>query len=139
MRTLIPPQDAKDLTGFWTWMADDGICRTVTKPGARITINEAKENSVAVNSFFTGKKFPLLVDVRHIKHITREARSHFSTNGRDTKINSFALIVQSPLSRVIGNFFMSLNKPEIPARLFDNEDDAIAWLQKLFEHATDAA
>lgn len=58
-----------------------------------------------------------------------EARKHLSTNGRETSINSFAVIVKSPLSRVIGNFLMGLNKPEIPARLFDNEQEAIHWLK----------
>jgi hypothetical protein len=130
MRTLIPPTNARNLTAFWTWLHEDGICRTVTKPGCIVGINEAEENSAAVNSFFTGRKFPLLVDARHIRSMTREARSHFSTNGRKTNINSFALIVQSPLSRIIGNFFMSLNKPEIPARIFDNEDEALRWLNK---------
>jgi hypothetical protein len=129
MDTLNPPDNALSITTFWTWMGDDGICRTQTKPQAEIGVKEALENSVAVSSFYKSKKFPLLVDARNVKSIARDARKHFSTNGRDTKITSFALIVKSPLSRVIGNFFMGLNKPAIPARLFDDADDAIAWLK----------
>lgn len=111
-------------------MGSDGICRTKTKPQAEIDIEEALENSKAVNSFYTEKKYPLLVDARDIKSITKEARKQFAVNDRDTGIISFALIVKSPLSRVIGNFFMGLNKPSIPARLFDNEEEAILWLKK---------
>jgi hypothetical protein len=70
------------------------------------------------------------VDSRNIKSISKEARKHFSTNGRTTKINCFALIIDSPLSRIIGNFFMGLNKPEIPARLFTSETEAISWLKQ---------
>jgi hypothetical protein len=129
METLTPPKDAHNLAVFWTWMGDDGICRTKTKPLAVIDIKEALENSITVNGFYKGKKFPLLVDSRNVKSMSREARSYFSTNGRETKINSFAVLVKSPLSRVIGNFFMGLNKPEVPAKLFDNEDKAIEWLK----------
>ncbi|WP_317897296.1 DUF7793 family protein [Aurantibacillus circumpalustris] len=130
MKTLIPPENATEITAFWTWMGEDGICRTKTKPMAEISIKEAIENSAAVSSYYTDKKFPLLIDARNIKYMEREARKHFSTNGRDIKINCFAIMVKSPLSRMIGNFFMGLNKPFIPARLFDEEDKAIKWLKE---------
>ena len=130
METLNPPKDAINITAFWTWMGDDGICRTKTKPMAEIYLKEALENTAAVTSFYKTKKFPLLIDARNVKFMEREARKHFSTNGRDTKINSFAVMVKSPLSRVIGNFFMGLNKPEVPAKLFDIEADAISWLKQ---------
>lgn len=129
MDSLNPPESALELASFWTWMGEDGICRTKTKPQAEIELEQAMENSVAVNGFYRDKKFPLLIDARNIKYIAREARKHFSTNGRETRINSFALIVKSPLSRVIGNFFMGLNKPAIPARLFDSEAEAVRWLK----------
>lgn len=125
-----PPNNAIELSVFWTWMGNDGICRTKTKLGAEIDMPEARQNSIAVNSFFTGKKFPLIVDSRDVKRISADARKHFSTNGRQTAINSMAIIVKSPLSRVVGNFFMGLNKPAVPARLFEKEDEAIKWLKQ---------
>jgi hypothetical protein len=39
-----------------------------------------------------------------------------------------ALLVGSPVTRVIGNFFIGLNKPRWPVRLFRSESDALAWL-----------
>lgn len=129
MSQLTPPNTAIELSLFWTWMGDDGICRTKTKPQAEITIKEAIENSAAVSSFYKDKKFPLLVDARYVKSMAKEARKHFSTNGRTTRINSMAIMVRSPLSRVIGNFFMGLNKPLVPARLFDDEEEAVKWLK----------
>ena len=97
---------------------------------AEITAKEAIENSLAVNSFFTDKKYPLLVDARAVKFIEREARQYFAVNGRETRIVAFAIMVKSPLSRMIGNFFIGLNKPSIPARLFDDENEAIKWLKE---------
>lgn len=122
------PDYAIEITMFWTWMGSDGIARTKTKPNAEILLQHAKENTDAVTSLYKGKKFPLLIDSRNIRSMDKDARAHFSTNGRETKINSFAVVVKSPLSRIIGNFFMGLNKPQVPARLFDNEKEAIKWL-----------
>lgn len=123
------PSNAIEISHYFTWMGTDGIARTKVKPGSAITITEAKANSIAVNSL-PGAKFPLLVDSRNIRSITKEAREYFSTNGRDTKINSMAVVINSPISRVIGNFFLGINKPPVPTRLFDNPEDAANWLKQ---------
>jgi len=127
--TLNPPHTATESAAFWTWMGEDGICRTRAKINAEISVEDATANSITVTSFFSGKKFPLLIDARQVKSMDKDARKHFSINNRETKITSFAIMVKSPLSRVIGNFFMGLNKPTVPARLFDNESLAIKWLK----------
>ena len=130
MSTLVPPNNAIEISTFFTWMGNDGICRTITKDNAEINLDNAAENTKTVTSFYSNKKFPLFIDSRSIKSITRDARKHFSTNNRDTKINAMAIMVKSSLSRVIGNFFMGLNKPQVPARLFDDETVAINWLKQ---------
>ena len=83
--------------------------------------------------FYKTKKYPLLIDSRKIKSITKEARDHFSIQNRETFITAFAVLIDSPLSRIIGNFFMGLNKPTIPAKLFTNENEAIDWLTQYLE------
>lgn len=123
------PKNAINVTGYWTWMGSDGIARTKVKPEIDITINHALENTEVVTSFYVDKKFPILIDARGIKSMTREAREHFSTRGRDSKTNAFGIVIKSPLSRVVGNFFLGLNKPAVPTKLFDNESDAIEWLK----------
>jgi hypothetical protein len=123
------PKNAINVTGYWTWMGDDGIARTKVKPNVDITLEYALENTKAVSSFYVDKKFPILIDSRGIKSMSREAREHFSTRCRDTKTNAFGIVIKSPLSRVVGNFFLGINKPAVPTRLFDNENDAIEWLK----------
>lgn len=123
------PKNAINVTGYWTWMGDDGIARTKVKPNIEITLEYALENTEAVSSLYIDKKFPILIDSRGIRSMSREAREHFSTRGRDSKTNAFGIVIKSPLSRVVGNFFLGLNKPAVPTRLFDNEEDAIKWLK----------
>jgi len=127
--SLNPPHNAIELPAFSTWMGEDGICRTRAKAGADISVQDAQANSIAVNGFFKAKKYPLLVDAREVRSMSKEARKYFSIGGRDTKITSFAIMVKSPLSRVIGNFFIRLNRPTVPAKLFDNESHAVHWLK----------
>jgi hypothetical protein len=115
---------------YHTWMGEDGIARTRVNPMAVVNLSEAEENTRAVFSLYKGKKFPLLVDSRNIQYISKEARDHFSIQGRETVITAFAILIYSPLSRIIGNFFMGLNKPSVPAKLFNSEKEAIDWLKK---------
>lgn len=120
-----------EITAYFTWMGKDGIARTKVKPQAEITLVEAKENSIVVNSLSPGNLYPLLIDSRDIKTISKEARDFFSMNNRESNVSAFAIIIHSPISRVIGNFFMGLNKPRVPARLFNSEKEAVKWLKEL--------
>lgn len=124
------PKYANDLKGYYTWMGEDGIARTSVKPNIDIVLEHAVENSAAVTSFFKEKKFPILIDARNIKSMSYEARHHFSAHGRETKTNAFGIIIGSPISRVLGNFYLGINKPAVPTKLFDNEHDATEWLKQ---------
>jgi hypothetical protein len=129
---LLPPVDVHVIktTAYSTWMGKDGVARTVVKPDIEVTLREAQENTNAVFALYVDRKFPLLIDARNIKYITKEARDHFSIRNRETKITAFAILIYSPLSRIIGNFFMGLNKPSVPARLFTDEEQAVQWLKQ---------
>lgn len=123
------PPNATEVKKYFTWMGEDGICRTKVKEGAEIVLEDAVENTVVVTSFYKDKKFPIMIDARGIKSMSREARNHFSTRGRDSKTNAFGIIIKSPISRVVGNFFLGISKPSVPTKLFENEEDAKTWLQ----------
>jgi len=126
--TLDIPKTAIELEGYYTWMGDDGIARTRVKPNVDITLDYALANTKVVTAFFVDKKFPILIDSRGIKSMSYEARRHFSARGRDSKTNAFGIIIGSNISRVLGNFYLGVNKPAVPTKLFDNESEAIAWL-----------
>ena len=119
-----------ELRAYHTWMGNDGIARTMVKPNAEILLQDAEENTTAVETFYSQKKFPLLVDLRGIKSISPEAREHFTLKGRDSVVSAYAMVLSSSLSRMIGNFFMNFHKPAVPAKLFNREDDAVAWLKR---------
>lgn len=128
--TMQIPKDAIEVRGYFTWMGKDGIARTCVKPGIDITLDFAIENTKIVTSFFTHKKFPILIDSRGIKSMSYEARRHFSAQGRETKTNAFGIIIGSTVSRVLGNFYLGINKPVVPTKLFDNEEEATKWLEQ---------
>ena len=71
-----------------------------------------------------------LVQLARVRSVTRQARTFFASSPENLAIASrVALVGASPIARVIGNFFLGLNKPPVPVRLFATEAEAIAWLK----------
>ena len=69
------------------------------------------------------------IDMTAISEISKEARDYFANERTASIQRATALLISSPVSRVIGNFFMGLNKPISPTRLFTDPREAIKWLQ----------
>ena len=97
------------------------------------TLQTAEENVDAqarVRDTLGKKMTRVLIDMRQTVQITREARNHYAGERTASIQRATALLIDSPLSATIANFFMGLNKPQSPTRMFTSEDEAIAWLRE---------
>ena len=100
--------------------------------GNQVTKELAKENIDAQEGVRDGlkrAKIRVLVDMTAITEISKEARDYFANERTASIQRATALLIGSPVSRVIGNFFMGLNKPISPTRLFTDPHKAIQRLQ----------
>ena len=75
------------------------------------------------------KQTRVLIDMTEVTEIAKEARDYFANERTASIQRATALLIKSPVSRVIGNFFLGLNKPISPTRLFTDPERAIGWLQ----------
>jgi len=105
-----------------------GFVRATVLDGAVMTLDDAKEALAATERVALGRRRPVLVDLRKIKGETREARQYFVGEHAARISARVALLVESPVSRVVGNFFLRLNVQRTPTELFTSEEAAIAWL-----------
>ena len=112
------------------WLDDEGILHVVVKPGAEIHLDDAKETVAQLDRLAGGKRRPVLVDMTHLRSMDRDARLHVAGPATAKVEIAAALLVGSPLAKAVGNFFMGINKPLIPTRLFTSQEDAIAWLRE---------
>jgi hypothetical protein len=107
------------------WVGDDDIARVVVLPGAKLGLREAEEQLAAFPEELARPR-PFLIDMRQIHSMDREARNCFRSRSRGPAL---ALIVESPLSRTIGNFALGLSKMSMPTRLFTSPAEALRWLK----------
>ena len=70
----------------------------------------------------------LLADIRTLRGVSLGVRHHMASERAARYLSCVALIADNPLTRTIGNFFMRLNRPPFPVRIFDAEDEALRWL-----------
>jgi hypothetical protein len=97
---------------------------------AVLDIAQAREATAAMIKVGGGIPRPLFVDFTNMKSQTKECRDYYSKDPNHIKTYSvIAILISNPLSRVFANFFIGLNKPLKPTRLFDDRAKAIEWLK----------
>ena len=97
----------------------------------QLTEELAKENIDAQENIRDGvnkAKTRVLIDMTAVTAISKQARDYFANERTASIQRATALLIGTPVSRVIGNFFMGLNKPISPTRLFTDPRKAIQWL-----------
>jgi hypothetical protein len=109
------------------WLGADGILR-VTIEGT-VQLKDGLEIEDAIDKAILGEKRPSLVDISKLKGIDLNARRASSYSKIFESIKAVALLINSPLSRFLGNFVISMNKLPAPTQLFTSEDDALIWLK----------
>ena len=115
------------------WVGEDGIARINHVPDAEVTLEDAHETMAAYLKLNKGKRMPLLIDTRTMKSLARGARHFFAGEEAAACASAAAIIVGTPVSKVLGNFYLGLSNPHLPSRLFSSEDEALAWLKGYLE------
>ena len=115
------------------WLGEDGIIRGVITSTEEHTLQFAKENSEVVKKISCDKGRPLFMDIRNCKSIAHDARTHYARSEAGKNLTACGILIGSPVGRMIGNFFLRINKPIYPTKLFNSENEAIEWLRRYIE------
>ena len=121
------------------WIDEEGILRCEGLPGSAHTKADAEETVDACWELSGHRRRLALVDVRRTRSVDREARLHYGRTEAARRCLAAAMLVSSPLSWALGNFFVGLHKPPYPIRLFTSEPEALRWLQGLIVDAGEPA
>lgn len=110
------------------WLGEDGIMYVETLPGAEINEHEAHAVTDVGIRLAAGEKRLLCTDARGMKFITREARDYLASGIVGAYCLALAILVDSPVNKVLMNFFITVSRPVFPTRLFTSKAEALAWL-----------
>lgn len=108
---------------------ENGIIYANLFPGADLTLTDAVESINATCALAAGIKHPVLVNFGQIKSLSREDRVYFAGKETAKFTLALAIVTNTHVGRVIGNFMIGLNKTPYPTRIFNSVDEAVSWLK----------
>ncbi len=112
------------------WMDEEGILYQDYSPGTELQLEDSLEElKIYRTTFCEEEKRPIIVDLSNIKTVSKESRDIYTSEEMGDTISAAALIVSNPVNRIMGNFYMGINKTKMPVRMFSGTRDAKHWLK----------
>jgi hypothetical protein len=107
----------------------DGIACIRVADNMEIDIPHVKLIVESLEEIGNGNKYPLLIVAGEYTLPSPEARAYIATPESDPYASAEAYVVNSFSQKLVGNVYLSLNRPARPTRLFKEESKAIEWLK----------
>jgi hypothetical protein len=108
----------------------DNILIASYKKNLIINLDVAQKIVLQRQSLTRGQIMPVIIFSNEVTSIDKPAREYFASPKGIEGLSASAIIVNSPFSRYLGNFFLMVNKTSIPVKLFSNISQAEKWLQQ---------
>ena len=81
-------------------------------------------------SLTKGNQYAILVNAGPFSSITREARELSASKEFSEQTRAKALLVSSLGHRIVGQFYIRINKPHIKTKIFSERSAAMDWLER---------
>lgn len=125
----VPVSGVVDTPIAQTWRDESGIVWIRLREIGKHGLPEARDVGQSHVQLTAPRKGPVIGDMRWIATgADREAREHYVSDESAAHKTAMAMIVGSKLQMLLGNFFMRVNKPPYPTRIFTDEGAAVAWV-----------
>ncbi len=113
-------------------LLEGGIVQVRVKRDPPQRVEDAHENLRAARELAAGKRLPILVDITHTRPLEAEVRHVYRREGLRESFSALALVVAAnPLGLMLGNVYLGVTKPDIPAQLFRHPEAALEWLRRI--------
>ena len=108
----------------------DGTIVIRFRAGTRLDVRLTGEVADAHIRLAQGEKRPVLADVRGLVSADRASRELAAGPAVVAVTARLAMLVDKPVTRLLGNFFLRVTTPAYPMRIFGDEASARTWLKE---------
>ncbi len=108
----------------------DGIMCTHVKVDYEIGLEDAENIYELSIKIGLGKVYPNLFTLEKFAIPSNEVRLFMTSPKRIAVTSADAFIVSSLPQKILANFYLKINKPPIPSKMFYEVEAAIKWLKK---------
>lgn len=111
----------------------EGVLFGTYKKGLRIDLEIAQSIVAARLRFTEGKAVPAVLLNQGVVSVDKRARVFFASPDGSKGLKAVAMLLDSAFATFFANFYLSVNKPPMPVRIFTNPPAAIKWIQQFRE------
>lgn len=110
------------------WIAD-GILFFEYKPNTIIDLKVAECVVTDRIHFQNEISFPVLCDIQGVISTEKAGRDYLAQSG-SILTQAVGLIVHEKIPLTISSFYLQISKPTVPTKIFNKQDDALAFLKQ---------
>jgi hypothetical protein len=107
----------------------DGIIQVIFKEGIELDVDLQDRMLVVYLQLFGNTKRPFLFNAFNDVFITKEARDHSAELEKTYPGIASAVIADNLAYKIIANFYLKVNKPKTPYKVFNDVASAEIWLK----------
>ena len=121
----------KDLGHSVIKLREDGFVEIDCNNNHEYSVEDIKENWAYIKELAKkDKKMLVFSNMPEFTTASKETREFVAQGWHKDFIAAEAFVIQSLGQKILGNFFLNINKPIVPAKVFTNKEDALHWLGK---------
>lgn len=128
MSEISRPLHEVKTTNYRLLFRADGIQEIHVLNGTIVTVEMIREMNEQTRKFGNGARFPNLIHIHGNLNADHKVRAFAASEEANLYTLADAFMITSTALKVIGNFYLRVNKPVRPTRMFTSETDAVEWL-----------
>lgn len=109
---------------------EPGIIINEFKGGTNLEAQDIIAAKEANMKLANGRRYTVLLSFGYLADTTKEAREAAAAKDFSTKTIALALLSDSLGQRIMGNFYLNVNKPTVKTKLFNSQESALVWLRE---------
>lgn len=113
---------------FYEMWIENGIVIGVLRNDFILTEKDAMQLVRKRLEISGGNTMPILADITHSMGADSRAKQYLSRGDGIRQLSAGAFLAGNPVSKFMGNLFLSVNCPAIPSKLFTERRKAMQWL-----------
>jgi len=100
----------------------------IIRTGEVLTVDESNEIALWMKQHTTAK-YKVLTAPKINADIEPEVRNYLVQPQRAERVSADALVINNLPHRLLADFYLKFNRPDIPTRFFSSEEEAREWLK----------
>jgi hypothetical protein len=128
MKTAVKTE-GKKFENYSILIREDGIVQIEIIPDSEISVDEIIEGTNFVLERLDSIKAPVLFIANEFSLPSKESREYLAKKESLPYSLADAYVINSFPQKIAANFYLKVNKPARPTKMFNNREDALIWLK----------